>query len=68
MEDPVIYCAGTTAAARYAAIILGARGFSVTYEPCSDAQYVLLDIPSLGQDDLLRGGMPLQKLLERIPD
>ena len=68
MEDPVIYCAGTTAAARYAAIALGERGFSVTYEPYSDAQYVLFDVPSLGQDDLLRGGMPLPELLERIPD
>ena len=68
MGDPVIYCAGTTAAARYAAIALGERGFSVTYEPCSDAQYVLLDVPSLGQNDQLRGGMPLPELLERIPD
>lgn len=67
MTGSIIYCAGTTAAVQYAAEILGEHGFQITYEPRSDAQYVLLDVPSLGQNNQLRSGRSLQELLDCIP-
>lgn len=68
MDNSTICCAGSTAAAQYAARILGDQGFRITYEPSADAEYILLDIPSLGSDGNLRGGESLQALLGRIPD
>lgn len=68
MDDSLIFCAGTTAAVRYAADILDKNGFHITYEPCSGTQFVLLDVPSLGPDNHLRSGECLQALLNVIPE
>lgn len=67
MDESIIFCAGSTAAVRYAAEILEKAGLSITYKPHSDAQYVLLDIPSLGPGNHLRSGERLQELLDDIP-
>lgn len=62
-----IYCAGTTAAAEYAATELLKAGWNVTTQPGSDVQMLLLDVPSFGANGFLRGGGEVQKILEQLP-
>ena len=62
-----IYCAGTTAAAEYAATELWEAGWNVTTQPGSDVQVLLLDVPSFGANGFLRGGDEIQKFLEQLP-
>lgn len=62
-----IYCAGTTAAAEYAATELWEAGWNVTIQPGSDVQVLLLDVPSFGANGFLRGGSEIQKILEQLP-
>ena len=67
MERPAIFRAGSTPAAIFAAKELENKGYRTVCEPCSDIQYVLMDVPSLGQHDTLRSGESLQALLDSIP-
>lgn len=62
-----IYCAGTTAAAEYAATELWEAGWNVTSQPGSDVQVLLLDVPSFGANGFLRGGGEIQNILEQLP-
>ena len=61
-----IYCAGTTAAAEYAASELWAKGWDVTSRPGRDVEMLLLDVPSFGANGFLRGGGEIQRILELL--
>ncbi|MDD5863472.1 MAG: hypothetical protein PUD80_02390 [Firmicutes bacterium] len=67
MEQKKLYCAGGTAAARYAADYL--RDFCVPTadRPGSDVGAVLLDVPSFGPDGKLRMGGSIENLLAQLP-
>ena len=62
-----IYCAGTTAAAKYAATELWDAGWDVTSQPSDDVQMLLLDVPSFGASGFLRDGGEIRTILERLP-
>ena len=68
MDKPLLYCAGTTAAVRYAAQILENKGIKVLWEPSDQAQFALFDIPSFTLDGQLRGGKSLTTLLDTLPE
>ena len=68
MDHITIFCAGTTQAVRYAADILSKAGANTVYEPCDSVTCALLDIPSIGSGDQLRGGGDLRALTAALPD
>ena len=62
-----ICCAGTTAAARYAATALWDAGWDVTDQSEGDVEILLLDVPSFGANGFLRGGGDIQAILDKLP-
>ena len=68
MDDITLFCAGSTPAVRYAADTLSAAGIKTVYEPCDSITSVLLDIPSIGPGETLRGGGALRTLIDAVPD
>lgn len=67
MENNKVYCAGGTAAARYAAEYLRDLGVELADRPGPDVGVLLLDVPSFGADGQLRTGGSLENLLARLP-
>ena len=67
MDKWLIFPAGTTAAARYAADFLSKAGIPLTDHPTPEITHLLLDVPSFGPDGLLRGGGDIQSVLECLP-
>ena len=69
MPTPLLYCAGKTAAARYAAWSLAQSGVRIAQEPGKDVRHVLLDVPSFDKNGNLRSGGSLEALLKKFsPD
>ena len=62
-----IYCAGSTAAAEYAATELWEAGWEVTTQPGRDVEMLLLDVPSFGANGFLRGGGGIRNILDKRP-
>lgn len=62
-----IYPIGTTAATRYAAAFLEKAGLVLVDHPTPEVTHLLLDVPSFGNDGLLRGGENLESILETLP-
>lgn len=67
MPTPLLYCAGKTAAARYAAWFLAQSGANLTREPGKEVRHVLLDVPSFDAEGLLRLGGSFSEFLEDFP-
>lgn len=67
MPTPLLYCAGKTAAARYAAWSLAQSGVRLAQKPGMDVRHVLLDVPSFDREGNLRLGGSLEELLESLP-
>ena len=62
-----IYPVGTTPPVTYAADFLARAGLPLVDHPTPEVTHLLLDIPSFGNDGLLRGGGRLERILETIP-
>lgn len=62
-----IYPIGSTAASQYAAAFLKKAGLEIIDHPTPEVTHLLLDVPSFGNDGLLRDGGNLEKILETIP-
>lgn len=67
MHRKRIYCAGNTAAIRYAGQFLQAMDFQITSEGSWDATHLLLDIPSFRDSTTLRSGGSIDTLLGSMP-
>ena len=67
MEKWLIFQAGTTPAAGYAADYLKQGGISLVDQPTPEVTHLLLDVPSFDQKGLLRGGGDPEKLLDMLP-
>ncbi len=67
MENVLFYCAGTTAACRYAQERLTGLGIPFIRHISPEITHLLLDVPSFGPDGALRGGGNLKKLLHMLP-
>lgn len=67
MKETLLYCAGRTAAAHYAAEELKGAGVALAREPNMSVRHVLLDIPSFAEDGSLRFGGRLEELLAQLP-
>ncbi len=68
MGNDLIYCAGGTAASRYACTYLKENDFPVTerFEP--DIGHLILDVPSFGPEGQLRMGGRIEDILTRISE
>lgn len=67
MHKGYVYCAGSTAAARYAADYLQSHGTPVSCNTGLHIRHLLLDVPSFLPDGRLRGGGNLDTLLAALP-
>ena len=67
MDGKRLYCAGGTAAARYAGEYLGNFYIDLAERPGSDVGAVLLDVPSFAPDGTLRMGGSVENLLAQLP-
>lgn len=67
MEEKKLYCAGGTAAARYAADYLWDFCVPLAERVGQDVGAVLLDVPSFGPDGMLRAGGSIENLLAQLP-
>ncbi len=67
LKKPTLYCAGSTAAAGYAAGFLEQAGVALFKEPCRSPDCLLLDVPSFQSNGLLRDGQDPADLLDRLP-
>lgn len=67
MDERLIYCAGSTEAARYAATYLKSLGLPFTDTPGERVEHLLLDVPSFSPGGQLRGGGAVEKHLEQLP-
>ena len=67
MDGKRLYCAGGTAAARYAGEYLGNFYIDLAERPGSDVGAVLLDVPSFAPDGTLRMGGSVENLLAKLP-
>lgn len=69
MTKPLLYCAGKTAAARYAAWYLAQAGVPMAREPEEAVRHLLLDVPSFDSAGNLRLGGSFPELLAKLsPD
>lgn len=64
----LIFPAGTTAACAFAARCLQENNVTLIDHPSPEITHVLLDVPSFGADEKLRGGGNAEAILERIPE
>lgn len=58
---------GDTSALKFARNHLTAWGYEVVTEPDEDVTHVLLPVPSLDDQQNIRGGRPLEEILQSIP-
>lgn len=67
MAKYLIYPVGTTAASQYAADYLTKAGLTIVDHPTPEVTHLLMDVPSFGNDGMLRGGGNPQRILETLP-
>ena len=67
MDGKRLYCAGGTAAARYAGEYLRKFYVDLAGRPGADVGAVLLDVPSFAPDGTLRMGGSVENLLAQLP-
>ena len=68
MGKDLIYCAGGTAASRYACTYLKDNGIPVTEQFEPDIGHLILDVPSFGPEGQLRMGGRIEDILTRISE
>lgn len=67
MDSCLIYTAGDTAALRIAVRQLKGCGFHFAQAPSSSVTHLLLPVPSLEPDGLMKGGGSLEDTLQKLP-
>ena len=67
MAKCLIYPVGTTAASQYAAHFLEKAGLEIVDHPTPEVTHLLMDVPSFGNDGMLRGGGNPERILETVP-
>ena len=67
MDQSIIYCAGATAACRFAGTYLSNTSLLVTDHLDQNISHVLLDVPSFGTNGRLRSGGSIEDLLSQLP-
>ena len=67
MESKRLYCAGGTAAVRYAGECLRSLYLETADRPGPEVDAVLLDVPSFAPDGTLRTGGTVENLLAQLP-
>ena len=67
MAKFLIYPIGTTPACRFASRILQQNGFALVDHPTPEVTHLLLDVPSFGNDGMLRSGGNPERILEMLP-
>lgn len=68
MKQPVFCTAGDTAALRNARNILQKLGYTVSAEPSAVVTHLLLPVPSLEADGIVKGGQKLEDVLKTLPE
>jgi dipicolinate synthase subunit A len=68
MKQPVFYTAGATDALLQARNHLTDWGHTVSPTPCNDVSHLLLPVPSFDQPGMIKGGIPLQSVVEKLPE
>lgn len=66
MQNLCIYPAGHTAALTFARQALAEAGYPLTDKP-QKATHLLLPVPSFDTDGCIKGGAPVQELLQKLP-
>lgn len=67
MAKHLIYPIGSGRSCRFAAQMLQQRGFALVDHPTPEVTHLLLDVPSFGNDGMLRGGGDVGHILEMLP-
>lgn len=67
MANDLIYPIGSTPSCRFAAEALARKGFDLVDHPTPEVTHLLLDVPSFGNDGLLRSGGNIGRVLEMLP-
>ncbi len=67
MKDTLIFSAGSTKACHYARQFLSDSGLKFVDHPTPEITHLLLDVPALDSTGNLRGGGPVENILERLP-
>ena len=67
MNKFLIYPVGSSQSCRYAADFLQKHGANLTDHPTPEITHLLLDVPSFGNDGMLRSGSDLSRILEMLP-
>jgi dipicolinate synthase subunit A len=62
-----LYPVGATSALKYAVQILQNSRIEIVDHPTPEVTHLLLDVPSFGNNGLLRGGGNIDKILETVP-
>lgn len=68
MNPIKFYTAGKTAALRVARSKLESWGFEICPAPADDVTHLLLPVPSFESPGILKGGVPLDEVLSRLPE
>lgn len=67
MAKNLIYPIGSGQACRFAAQMLQRKGLSLVDHPTPEVTHLLLDVPSFGNDGMLRSGGNVKRILEMLP-
>lgn len=67
MTNCLIYPVGTGQSCRFAAEILKQNRFALVDHPTPEVTHLLLDVPSFGNDGMLRSGGDIRRILEMLP-
>jgi len=67
MSKHIFYLSTDSPALLAAGEALKSRGYGVVTRPCEAVTDILLPVPSMEDATHLKGGLPLQELLERLP-
>ena len=68
MSKHVFYLAVNSPALIAAGEALKSKGYGVVNRPCEAVTDILLPVPSMDTDDMIKGGGSLRELLARLPD
>lgn len=68
MQQPVFFTAGDTGALRHARNFLQQWGQTVSSVPGDHVTHLLLPVPSFERSGILKGGQPLDRLLNHLPE
>lgn len=65
--NTTFYTAGSSPALEYAVAVLRKSGYRFCPDPRDEVTHLLLPVPSFEQDGCVKGGPPLEQILQRLP-